>query len=116
SISHDAMRWAIHLSLYDFVSKLHELPEGHPMAVERSAADSALQVLEYLTNYNDDAPKVFTHGGDAVVFKWDRGEVAQYVTVGGPEVTVLDMHKASPKMQCEMEYNIEDEGQRAALL
>lgn len=104
------------LALYDLVGKLPLLPTGHPMSVETEVASGALRVLDYLASFDDMPPTVFAHGGDAVVFKWDGDEVARYLTIGGHDVTLLDMRKADPSIKCEAEYDLDDAAQREELL
>lgn len=115
-VSQPTLRRNAQFALYDLVSKLPSLPPGHPMAVDSDAADAALRVLEYLVHFDQPSPTMFTHGGDAVVLKWDRGDVTQYLTIGGPEVGLMDMHKVNREISCEAEYDLNDEQQRSLLL
>lgn len=105
-----------HLALYELVGKLPSLPIGHPMAVEADVAKHALQVLDYLAGFEDQVPSVFAHGGDAVVLKWEDGDISRYLTVGGNDVNLLEMRRTDANSKSETDYDLEDAQQRQALL
>ena len=77
SNAHEVKVFRTLIVLYDLVRKLPQLPAGHMMSVDEESAGVALRVLDYLANFEGRLPSVFTHGGDAIVLKWDEGDVGR---------------------------------------
>jgi len=94
-----------YMMLYDAVANMAALPEGQEYAIDAETARTADRFIALMALYNVPAPKVFSHGGDAVVFTWELGDVRRYVTVGDSEISVLDAHRAN-KMQCSAEFSL----------
>lgn len=98
-------------ALQELVIGLTRLPEDHVMAVDEETSEHASQLLNDLSQYSVEPPKIFAHGGDAVVLTWDTEAVQRYVTVVGDELSLLDMHKPTGA-RVEEDFELKDSEER----
>ncbi|MBZ9979193.1 hypothetical protein [Mesorhizobium sp. BR-1-1-10] len=92
----DAMKF---LSLYSAIDEMHSFPLGFPERIDEETAIDAERVLSFIDVSGIDAPTIFSHGGDAVVFSWDLAKINRYLTISGGDAAFLDVNKQN-KMQC----------------
>jgi len=109
------LRRNVFAALHEIVAKMASLSSGDPYSVDDLTAAEATKVLTWLSNFKNDPPKIMSHGGDAVTFKWDRGDIADYLTVMGNEFSELGIHKAT-KVKCEFDVELNDPEKRSEWL
>lgn len=110
-VSDEAIRSGIFDALYELLSKMPLLPEGHVLATNEETANAAAAVLNHLRHYKQAPPKVFAHGGDAVVFSWDMDEISRYLTVIGEELNLQEINKRSKAMS-DSDFSLETDDDR----
>ncbi|RWH18167.1 MAG: hypothetical protein EOQ75_21945 [Mesorhizobium sp.] len=94
----DVQAWRF-FSLYSVIDKMHHSPLGFSEAIDDETAEDAERVLAFIDASGVEAPNIFSHGGDAVVFSWDLDKVNRYLTISGGDAAFLDVNK-STKVQC----------------
>ena len=67
--------------LFDALRLMSELDAGESMHIDEDTYRSACSVLNFIRYYDLPAPRVFAHGGDAVVFNWAYGKFSLQLTV-----------------------------------
>lgn len=60
------------------LAKLHPDDEHF---IDKEVALSSLAFLNFLAQYKVPPPQIFSHGGDALAFKWDFPSTTRYVSV-----------------------------------
>ncbi|AEH87809.1 hypothetical protein [Mesorhizobium opportunistum] len=86
-------------ALFSAIDAMLALPEGFSDGVDKNTALDAERVLAFIESSGADAPKIFAHGGDAVVFTWDKEFISRYVTISDGDAAFLVVNKLT-KMQC----------------
>ncbi|GAA2866973.1 hypothetical protein GGQ99_001354 [Aminobacter niigataensis] len=86
-------------NLFYVLDEMADLPEGFADAIDVETAGDANRVLGFIEASGVPAPKIFSHGGDAVVFSWDISSIRRYLTISGGDAAFLAVHKDS-KIQC----------------
>lgn len=56
----------------DAIRQMRDLDEDEGLHISTKAHDSAVRLADCLCSAGFPAPKIFSHGGDTVVFKWDE--------------------------------------------
>jgi hypothetical protein len=87
------------VSLYSAIDQMHLSPAGFSEAIDDETANDAERVLAFIDASGVDAPNIFSHGGDAVVFSWEMDKINRYLTISGGDAAFLDVNKHS-KVQC----------------
>ena len=77
----DAASTTRYQELYDGLSLMKSLDEEDSMAIDEDTHRSACSVLNLLNHRHIQPPKVFAHGGDAVVFTWKQDDTSLHLTV-----------------------------------
>lgn len=98
---------AQYLALYAAVDHLENLPSDDSAWVEAETAHDAKRLLALMSLYDVLPPKIFSHGGDAIVLTWEFGDVRRYLTVCDGEATILDVRPAA-KQKCVATFKISD--------
>lgn len=86
-------------ALHDIIDSMKSAPAGFTEAVDHETAFDAERVLGFIESSGVPAPKIFSHGGDAVVFTWDGDKTSRYLTISGGDAAFLDVNKRS-YIQC----------------
>ncbi|MGA1831637.1 hypothetical protein [Rhizobium wenxiniae] len=68
-------------ALYSALQEMSELDDEEAMFIDADTFRSACSALNFIRYYELPTPKVFSHGGDAVVFTWDFGQASLQLTV-----------------------------------
>ncbi|UVC12948.1 hypothetical protein [Mesorhizobium onobrychidis] len=91
----DSMKFS---ALFTAIDQMLALPEGFSDGVDKATAIDAERVLAFIESSGVEAPKIFAHGGDAVVFTWDKDQISRYVTISDGDAAFLTVNKLT-KMQ-----------------
>jgi hypothetical protein len=67
--------------LFTAITQLEGLDREDTRFVDQDSARAARAFVSLLSLYSVAAPQLFSHGGDAVVFKWARPDQTKYVTL-----------------------------------
>jgi hypothetical protein len=89
-------------SLLSVLNLMRDLPRDDEQAIDEETKADAELLLSYMRTHDIPPPKLFSHGGDAVVFTWEQPDVLRYLTVSGGDFSVLDMHRRT-RMKCKSE-------------
>jgi ribosomal protein S12 methylthiotransferase accessory factor YcaO len=106
---------AVFSALYSAIDGMKSLPTGFSDAVDDETAFDAERVLGFIEASGVPAPKIFSHGGDAVVFTWDFDPINRYLTISGGDAAFLDVNKDS-FIQCPYEIVPLDSPDASSLL
>lgn len=68
-------------SLFVALNEMVELEEEESLSIDSETYRSACSVLSYLSYSDFPAPRVFSHGGDAVAFTWAHDSIVMHLTV-----------------------------------
>lgn len=63
------------------IRMLVKMDSREELAVDKATADSALAVLDMVKELKLPAPKIFSHGGDAIVFSWNNSTSDSFLTI-----------------------------------
>jgi len=102
-------------SLFQAIEDMHRAPEGFTDHIDDETAHDAMHVLGYMESAGAPIPKLFSHGGDAVVFVWDLDLIRRYLTISGGDAAFLDVGKRG-NVQCPYPIVSLDAPQAANLL
>jgi len=108
----DALKFS---ALFSAIDEMLALPQGFSDGVDKATALDAERVLAFIESSGADAPKIFVHGGDAIVFTWDKDIISRYVTISDGDAAFLVVNKLT-KMQCPYQIVPLDAPQISALL
>lgn len=98
-----SQEWSSRFASLSTVLKLmRDLPQDDDQAIDEETKVDAELLLSYISTHDIPPPKLFSHGGDAVVFTWEQSDVLRYLTVSGGDFSVLDMHRRT-RMKCKSE-------------
>ena len=98
-----SQEWSSRFASLSAVLKLmRDLPPDDDQAIDEETKADAELLLSYISTHDIPPPKLFSHGGDAVVFTWEQPDVLRYLTVSGGDFSVLDMHRRT-RMKCKSE-------------
>ena len=92
-------------SLHDLIGRMADLPVGHGLAIDKATSEEAQRFLNIIAQRRVDAPKVFAHGGDTVVFEWDFDIIERFLTIAGNEMSLLEMRK-DDEIRCEGDVDL----------
>ncbi|WP_155912081.1 hypothetical protein [Methylobacterium sp. 77] len=59
---------------------LSALDEDDPYFTDEHTVSSSLEFLAFLSDFRVPAPRIFPHGGDALIFEWESYSSTRYVT------------------------------------
>ena len=98
-----SQEWSSRFAGLSTILKLmHDLPQDDDQAIDEETKADAELLLSYISTHDIPPPKLFSHGGDAVVFTWEQPDILRYLTVSGGDFSVLDMHRRT-RMKCKSE-------------
>jgi len=81
-------------ALREAITSLGQPRDGNE-PVEEAAISAALALLDALSLSGVEPPRVFSHGGDAVVLTWRQDQSRRYLTVTDEVVALLELHPKS---------------------
>ena len=85
--------------LHNVVDTMRDSPPTDNSHVDHRTADFASRFLVTIAAHNVPPPRVFSHGGDAVVFTWDLDPYRRrYVTLCEDEISALDLNQNSKEI------------------
>lgn len=62
------------------IKGLSSLDEDDPHFTDEHTVSSSLEFLNFLSEFRVPAPRIFPHGGDALIFEWEALNSIRYVT------------------------------------
>ena len=89
--------------LFDAIEYMGNQPEGAEQAIDEETKSDAEDFLGFIRLYDIPPPKIFSHGGDAVVFTWETVKLRRYITVSAGCVAVMLVDKAT-RLECSYPY------------
>lgn len=95
-VDSDALRFS---ALFSTIDRYLSSPEGSFEAVDAETGQAAERVLAFVEASGRNAPKIFSHGGDSIVFTWGQYPLSMYVTISGPDAAFLLVNEVN-KIQC----------------
>lgn len=80
--------------LFTAIRKMIDLPEDHSLHLDVKAGRRAEEILALLRNNLEvDAPKLFPHEGDCLVFTWDSSRVKRMMAIEEDDIEITDLLK-----------------------
>lgn len=93
-------------SLKCAVQSMAALDDDESLKIDSSSLNAGLYFIHLLQAFGIAPPKVFSHGGDALVFAWDRAATNRYVTTSGNDAYVEEFKKGGQGLACVDEYKL----------